>query len=371
MGSKRLVINVGDEFGRLKVISTEGYYSTCKCECGEVRTLKNSQLKKSKGCGKCPRLWLVGQRFNLLTVVSWDRDSKSRLTKWVCSCDCGGIKVVDSAVLREGKDTLSCGCSKHKNRLKDITGKIVGRLTAVSPTGVKSNNGDMLWNFTCECGNTPVISIGNFNFGHTKSCGCLARDSSKTRSNYHGMQDTNVYNSWRKMRERCNNPNDILYPKYGGNGIKVSERWDSSFKDFYKDMGDCLDGFTIDRIDTSKGYYKENCRWSSNFVQSRNKRSFTGTSKYKGVQFENSSQKWIVTMTVGHLRSKKVGRYEDEYHAAQVYNMVSEEIFGKGCTFLELNDVSGDYSNIIRKGKFFHHWLPLMIEEKERLYEQE
>ena len=103
----------------------------------------------------------------------------------------------------------------------------------------------------------------------------------------------------------------------------------------------------------------------------RTTRSFTGTSKYKGVQFETSSQAWIVTMTVGSIKSIKVGRYKDEYHAAQVYNMVSEEIFGKGCTFLELNDVSDDYSEIIRKGKFFIYWLPLMIEEKMKLYEQE
>ena len=371
MGSKRLVINVGDVFGKLKVVSVKGHHSTCECVCGEVRTFKNSQLRKYKGCGRCPRHWLVGQRFNLLTVVSWDKENESKLSKWVCSCDCGGTKVVDSAILRQGKDTLSCGCERHKSRIKDITGKTVGRLTAISSTGVKSNNGDMLWDFKCSCGGDITLPLGRFNFGHTKSCGCLAKDVAKDRINYHGMGDTNVYNSWRKMRERCNNPNDILYHNYGEKGIKVSERWDSSFKEFYNDMGDCPDGYTIDRIDPSKGYFKSNCRWGSNFVQSRNKRSFTGTSKYKGVQFEESSQSWIVTMTVGSLKSKKVGRYVDEYHSAQVYNMISEEIFGKGCTFLELNDVSDDYSNIVRKGKFFSYWLPLMIEEKKRLYEQE
>lgn len=77
---------------------------------------------------------------------------------------------------------------------------------------------------------------------------------------------------WYKMRQRCLDPNCPAYPDYGGRGIKICERW-NSYELFKEDM---KDGFspelTLDRIDNSKGYYKENCRWADRITQNNNTR---------------------------------------------------------------------------------------------------
>jgi hypothetical protein len=88
----------------------------------------------------------------------------------------------------------------------------------------------------------------------------------------HGMNGTPTYLVWAAVLRRCTNPNSKDYPRYGGRGITVCERWAKSFAAFYADMGEKPPGMQIDRIKNERGYEPDNCRWVTSQVNNRNRR---------------------------------------------------------------------------------------------------
>lgn len=97
----------------------------------------------------------------------------------------------------------------------------------------------------------------------------------------HGMSGTPTWKSWDSMIQRCTNENSPDYPRYGGAGITICERW-MKFENFYADMGKRPEGMTLDRFPDKKGNYEPgNCRWATPAEQQRNLKSNTYVA-YKG-----------------------------------------------------------------------------------------
>ena len=90
------------------------------------------------------------------------------------------------------------------------------------------------------------------------------------------------YNIWKGMRARCSSPCNAKTGNYQSNGISVCERW-NDFRLFLDDMGNRpSEKHSIDRIDNSKGYSPENCRWATQSEQCKNRGSFNKIFTYDG-----------------------------------------------------------------------------------------
>jgi predicted transcriptional regulator len=93
-------------------------------------------------------------------------------------------------------------------------------------------------------------------------------------------RESKEYRIWKNMKARCSAPS----AKKGTYlNIDVCDEWKNDFEQFYKDMGKIPEGnYSIDRIDNSLGYFKENCRWANAQTQCSNRGSFNRVFTYNG-----------------------------------------------------------------------------------------
>jgi len=153
--------------------------------------------------------------------------------------------------------------------LIDLTGKRFGKLVVLERFTMCL---PPKWICKCDCGNEHITTGGNLKNGDTKSCGCFRKARNTERLTTHGRHRTRTYNIWAGMKTRCFNKNTTDYAYYGGRGITVCDEW-LKFDAFYDDMGECPDGFTLEREDNDGDYTPDNCKWVSRATQNKNTRS--------------------------------------------------------------------------------------------------
>lgn len=104
-----------------------------------------------------------------------------------------------------------------------------------------------------------------------------------------GRRPSPAYQSWTSMKARCLNKAHADYPMYGGRGITICASW-LSFESFFADMGPREKGQSLERIDNSRGYEPENCRWASIIEQARNTRNNRPVIRSDGLSFGSMSE---------------------------------------------------------------------------------
>ena len=90
----------------------------------------------------------------------------------------------------------------------------------------------------------------------------------------HGCFYEPWYGNYRAMMDRCYCPSVDSYPQYGGAGITVCDEWHDilNFKKWAENSG-FVKGLTLDRIDGTKGYSPDNCRWATAKEQTNNRKN--------------------------------------------------------------------------------------------------
>lgn len=163
---------------------------------------------------------------------------------------------------------------------KDLTGYRFGRWRVIKKDSdiIRKDYKEAVWVCQCDCGSMGLVRSRMLlhNTSNSRSCGCARADKQRENPSRlkHGLSHKHpLYKIWKTMRQRCNNPNNKKYHRYGGRGIRVCERWDE-FTNFLEDMGSSWkDELTLDRRNNNGNYEPSNCRWALPIVQANNKES--------------------------------------------------------------------------------------------------
>lgn len=194
----------------------------------------------------------------LLTIL----DNKKIKDKVYCQCACGNLKWINFYNVQK-KTTKSCGCLKKEKmkqeaslRFKGVTpsnkknyvGKTIGVITVQETIGTIKN--ETYYNVICSCGNQFKTRFSSLRRSKYQKCRC-------------NKQNKALKNLLRHIIERCENKNSKSYKYYGERGIGVYEEWKNypiKFIEWAIENG-WKKGLSIDRIDSKKGYYPENCQF--------------------------------------------------------------------------------------------------------------
>lgn len=160
-------------------------------------------------------------------------------------------------------------------------GDIFGRWKVIGFDNERSNNkrGRKYYFCECQCNDKTIKSVCGDSLTSQKStsCGCYNRKRVSETTSKHRSSNSNLYDVWINIKQRCLNKNNPNYKNYGGRGITICNEWVNDFEKFQKwsiENG-YKKGLNIDRKDNDKGYSPENCRFITYIENQNNKRTNT------------------------------------------------------------------------------------------------
>jgi len=149
-------------------------------------------------------------------------------------------------------------------RFRDFTNKAFGKITVLGFAG-QTKTRQRLWWCKCECGN--IAKPSGSGLQKMYSCGCERHITRRT----HGKSHSPEHRAYFHAKNRCQNPNDTSYDRYGERGIEFRF---ASFEEFYEEMGDRpSDLHSLERIDNDGHYEVGNLKWATGREQGQNKRN--------------------------------------------------------------------------------------------------
>jgi hypothetical protein len=192
-----------------------------------------------------------------------------------------------------------------------------------------------------ECGTAFFVEYPK---KKTKYCSSVCYGRAKSKSLGVPTERKWLHQIYKGMVNRCENPAHLTYSSYGGRGVCVCREWREDRQAFYEwamATGFSV-GMEIDRIDATKGYEPNNCRWATR-SQNKGNRSKARTrefsSQFKGVTLycgkKLRTKPWLASIGIEGKRVS-LGSFATERDAAAAYNRAAEKHFGE---YAKLNDI--------------------------------
>lgn len=165
-----------------------------------------------------------------------------------------------------------------KGEVLDLRGQQYGELTVID-FSKKDKQGRAIWKCLCSCGVTKDIRAQGLRSGAVISCGHIARQKSAKRMSClnrtkDGASREDWYSNYNSMCHRIlhgTQEDKKYYNSERINGVLLEPAWIDDPWMFYDEIGSKPGpDYTIDRIDSHKGYIPWNVRWANKHTQSVN-----------------------------------------------------------------------------------------------------
>lgn len=168
---------------------------------------------------------------------------------------------------------------KNPIRVGDRFGSLTVVSLDVEPIPTRNGYSIKRCQCRCDCGAEVLVRQSSLKTGNTGSCGCQgSRVTIQQRMLRHGLT-TNGNTSpevaalYRAV-QRCYNPNDKKYYRYGARGITVCAEWRNRPELFVQHIGPRpSSSHSLHRIDNDGHYEPGNVRWATSEEQARHRSS--------------------------------------------------------------------------------------------------
>lgn len=269
---------------------------------------------------------VAGMRFGAWTVLASQPNVHNHgLKYWTCKCDCGTVRDVYQSNLIKGI-SKSCGCVRNSTGRIDLTGQRFGKLTVISKA--KNHGRRSAWHCKCDCGKELDVITESLRSGNTKSCGCSHGESHGCADD----RLYSVWRTMKSRCANPNAKKYSLYGGRGITVCDEWMHSFTAFKewaiangyDYNAAYGDC----TLDRIDVNGNYCPENCRWADAKTQAQNKRP--SMHKTHGLEIDYDGRHFISISEIARHYGFHPSRLERRIHRMSVNDAMAQILGSTG-----------------------------------------